>query len=71
LARVRVLTEDESYRTGFIDQSGSFAIDPRFESAQPFDRKLAWANNDSAAGYINMSGDFVFIIDRLDSLFQR
>lgn len=60
LARVRTIGEDGSYRSGYINKQGEFAIPPRFGMADPFDRKLTWAADDEQAGYINTKGEFVW-----------
>lgn len=54
LAKVRT---DKLY--GYIDTSGNFAIEPKFENARDFSEGLAAVEKDEKFGYINTSGEWV------------
>jgi hypothetical protein len=46
-------------RWGFIDQTGHFVIEPRFDGAWPFSEGLARVEVDGKWGYLDMSGQIV------------
>ncbi|PYU98915.1 MAG: hypothetical protein DMG10_26845 [Acidobacteria bacterium] len=52
----------DSPRCGFIDRSGKYAINPRFESVQEFKNGLAivFESKDSTASYIDRTGHVVW-----------
>jgi WG containing repeat len=54
LARVQ-----ENKKWGFIDVTGNYVIEPRFEGARDFSEGLAAVEKDSKWGYIDKSGEFV------------
>ncbi|NNE78146.1 MAG: WG repeat-containing protein, partial [Pricia sp.] len=51
-----VVREDDKF--GFIDKSGAYAIEPKFEKADSFSNGLAAANNGDQWGFINTSGEW-------------
>ena len=46
-------------RAGFIDRTGQFVIEPKFESVQDFTEKLAAVRIDGLWGFIDTSGKLV------------
>jgi hypothetical protein len=54
LARVQ-----ENKKWGFIDGSGNYVIEPRFDAARDFSEGLAAVETNSKWGYINTSGESV------------
>ncbi len=55
---VNIQLHDDKW--GYVDQSGKWAIEPRFHWAEPFYKGLAKVAVDNKIGYINRDGHFVW-----------
>lgn len=53
-------------KMGYIDKSGKFEIEPRFDSAAEFSDGLALVQKDEKTGFIDKTGRFVDIIKNSD-----
>ena len=58
LANVSICT-DRGFLWGFIDESGKFAIPPRFEDSKPFREGMAGIKVNSKWGFINTKGELI------------
>ena len=55
---------------GFIDKSGTFAIEPKYFYTASFVKGLAWAsqNDNDIKGYINKNEEYIVIIPKCDKI---
>lgn len=55
----KLLPVEKDGKWGYIDTSGSFAIEPKFSMACLFSEGLAYAEKDGEAGFVNKEGNWI------------
>lgn len=71
-AKINIMTS-EMGSWGYLDNTGTVAIKPKFAPAFPFSEGLAFAASKDGrlAGYIDKTGKFQFIFDFIPSLYPK
>jgi hypothetical protein len=60
LVNVRLGTRPPNEKWGYVDRTGKWAIEPRFQRAEPFYKGLAQVIIENKFAYINQSGRYVW-----------
>jgi len=56
---VGMVAEDTGFKFGYIDKTGSWVIEPRFDNASSFSEGLAAVSEDGEWGYVDTTGTMV------------